>query len=978
MLFPDGKVIAGGYFDAYNGSAVPRNLVRLNANGSVDASFNTGNTGFTNTFVVNGVSALAMQVDSKLVVGGTFSQYNGSTVPGGLIRLNANGSLDASFNAGGTGMTGIGVAPYDLKVQPDGKILVGGNFSNYNGSTTPYNLLRITQDGLLDATFNGGNLGFDSGVVFDMALQPDGKLLVGGNFTSYNGTTAPYFLVRLNANGSRDVTFNGNNRGFSAIHSVNALLLQPDGKVVVGGEFGSYNGVLTPLGFVRLNADGSLNDTATPLAGATFVFNPGNTAGATRAVSTAGTYTATATDPATGCTYLSNAVVVTAAPLDLVISNAQTIPAGTYHDITMTGPTTGGAGVATLGGAITVTGTVTVQAGGSLLTNCQALTGGSGTSFVLAAGGTLGICDAGGIAASGATGAIQTSTRSFAAAATYVYNGTAAQVTGTGLPATVETLVVDNPAGPVQLTQAVALTRELRLTRGPLDLNGRGLTLLSDATATAQVNQDGTTTTGTVTGGSATVQRFVPANGNAGLGYRHFASPVSSNTLADLAVPGGFAPVFNPTYNNSLASGATTPFPTVFGFDPGRVGTAPSSYTGFDQGWYSPATGPTAAPVPNAFTPGRGYATNLAANQTVDFVGPLNQTAVAMVLPRAAGTSAPDDNKGWHLLGNPFASSFALASLDNTPGVDNAKYVAQSTGPYAGGYDTYLTGVGGQPLLALGQGFFARTSTPGTTPTLAFALSGRRVDFTTNATFHRATAETRPLLELALTNAAATLRDRTTLYADARATAGLDPAHDAVKLSNGHGLNLSQQVAGQRLALNALPAFAAATEVPLAMGVPTAGTYSLQVNQLLNLPTGLVAFLTDAATGQTVNLSQQPSYSFNVSTAQAVALMTARFTLRFNSQLVLATAQELTAAAVTLFPNPAHRSFTLGVPALAGQREVRATLFKALGQNVATRTIGLGSAGATAEFQTAALAPGVYTLRLQAAAQVLTKRVVIE
>ena len=90
-------------------------------------------------------------------------------------------------------------------------------------------------------------------------------------------------------------------------------------------------------------------------------------------------------------------------------------------------------------GGSTVVVTTAVQVSGTLLTNCQPLTGAG--SFTLAAGATLGICDAAGISASGSTGAVQTTgTRSFSTDATYVYNGTAAQVTGNGLPATVRSL----------------------------------------------------------------------------------------------------------------------------------------------------------------------------------------------------------------------------------------------------------------------------------------------------------------------------------------------------------------------------------------------------------------------------------------------------------------------------------------------------------------------------------------------------------
>jgi hypothetical protein len=81
---------------------------------------------------------------------------------------------------------------------------------------------------------------------------------------------------------------------------------------------------------------------------------------------------------------------------------------------------------------------------------------------------------------------------------------------------------------------------------------------------------------------------------------------------------------------------------------------------------------------------------------------------------------------------------------------------------------------------------------------------------------------------------------------------------------------------------------------------------------------------------------------------------------------------------VSLYPTPVHGSFTVLLPPLAGQREVRAILFNVLGQAVLTRTIGLNAAGAKGEFQTSALAVGVYTLRLQAKGQKLTKRVVLE
>ena len=127
---------------------------------------------------------------------------------------------------------------------------------------------------------------------------------------------------------------------------------------------------------------------------------------------------------------------------------------------------------------------------GTLLTNCQVLTGAG--SFTLAAGATLGICDVNGIAASGATGAGQTSgVRSFAPDATHVYNGAQAQSTGTGLPVVVRALTVANPAN-VGLSAPVAIAQTLTVgAAGDLALNGQALTLLSSATGTALVVNGG-------------------------------------------------------------------------------------------------------------------------------------------------------------------------------------------------------------------------------------------------------------------------------------------------------------------------------------------------------------------------------------------------------------------------------------------------------------------------------------------------------
>lgn len=244
-LQSDGKILVGGWFNKYNG--VNRSLIaRLNPDGSNDATFNIG-SGFygAGSELVN---AIAVQTDGKILVGGSFDVFNVSNRKC-IARLNANGTVDATFTVG-TGFNGTVSA---VLIQPDGKILVGGSFSQYNGSAAN-RLVRLNTNGTLDATFSIGT--GSTGGVYSLALQPDGKILAGGFFTQFNGISNKYF-VRLNANGSIDPTFS-TGTGFS--YTVNAIAVQTDGKIVTAGEFSSYNGV-SAKNIARLNTDGTLDTT---------------------------------------------------------------------------------------------------------------------------------------------------------------------------------------------------------------------------------------------------------------------------------------------------------------------------------------------------------------------------------------------------------------------------------------------------------------------------------------------------------------------------------------------------------------------------------------------------------------------------------------------------------------------------------------------------------------------------------------------
>jgi uncharacterized delta-60 repeat protein len=244
-LQSDGKILAGGDFDRYDG-ITQRGIVRINSNGSIDNTFNpqlqNGNFGFLR------VNSITIQPDGKILVGGIFGGVN-NTTQNNITRLNPDGSLDSSFNIG----TGFNSSVTSIAIQPDGKILAIGFFTSYNGTTQNY-ITRLNPDGSLDSSFNIGT-GLNN-LPHIITIQSDGKILVGGDFTSYNGTVQNR-ITRLNPDGSLDSSFNIGT-GFDS--RVVAILPHPNDIILVGGFFGSYNDVQFSndvFGLIALNLDGS-------------------------------------------------------------------------------------------------------------------------------------------------------------------------------------------------------------------------------------------------------------------------------------------------------------------------------------------------------------------------------------------------------------------------------------------------------------------------------------------------------------------------------------------------------------------------------------------------------------------------------------------------------------------------------------------------------------------------------------------------
>ena len=238
----DGKIIVGGFFTT-TGYREP-SLAKLTSELNIDTTFNSG------AGPSNSVYTFATQSDGKIIFGGAFTTYSGSSA-NRIERVNTDGTIDTSFNQG----VGFNGDVYVTRVQPDGKILVGGGFTSYSGSSSP-RIVRLNSNGTKDFTFNPG--AGPTNIVYDMQLQSDNKIIAVGAFaTTYSGSTSPR-IVRINTNGTRDLTFNPGTTGFSA--NQYSAQIQNDGKIIVVGVSGTYSGSAAQR-IRRINTDGTLDTT---------------------------------------------------------------------------------------------------------------------------------------------------------------------------------------------------------------------------------------------------------------------------------------------------------------------------------------------------------------------------------------------------------------------------------------------------------------------------------------------------------------------------------------------------------------------------------------------------------------------------------------------------------------------------------------------------------------------------------------------
>ena len=242
-----GKTYLGGDFTSVNSNPLNR-IARVDGAGKVDPTFNigTGADGY--------VAALAIQPDGRLLIGGAFNSVNGTNW-NGIGRLNIDGSLDTTFNprAGASGPVNV------VRVQTDGKILIAGEFLAVDNASRP-RIARLNADGSLDTSFNPGT-GADNSIRA-LELQPNGKIVIAGRFQSFNGTPVPY-VARLNTDGSLDTSFAPLSGPDGVVHAIG---IQADGRIIFGGTFTSYDG-LSRQAIARVTANGAVDTTFYPGSG---------------------------------------------------------------------------------------------------------------------------------------------------------------------------------------------------------------------------------------------------------------------------------------------------------------------------------------------------------------------------------------------------------------------------------------------------------------------------------------------------------------------------------------------------------------------------------------------------------------------------------------------------------------------------------------------------------------------------------------
>ena len=265
---PDGKILVAGVVADINADSIV-GVARYNVDGSLDSTF--GNNGLATvdfySFYLWKVDVV-LQGDGKILLGGAFAPL-GQNPDMGIARLNSDGTLDATFGSGGKftcDFNGWNDGVTSLAIQPDGKIVAGGYASSPVGDFD-FAAIRVNSNGTLDTNFGtAGKILVNFFGAEDrangVALQQDGKIVLAGTAWGQGSTESDYAIVRLNSDGTLDAGFGSAGKttiNFIAHDEGNAVAIQPDGKIVVGGSAGADSLLTSDFGILRLDPNGALD-----------------------------------------------------------------------------------------------------------------------------------------------------------------------------------------------------------------------------------------------------------------------------------------------------------------------------------------------------------------------------------------------------------------------------------------------------------------------------------------------------------------------------------------------------------------------------------------------------------------------------------------------------------------------------------------------------------------------------------------------
>ncbi|MES2388832.1 MAG: LamG-like jellyroll fold domain-containing protein [Bacteroidota bacterium] len=627
---------------------------------------------------------------------------------------------------------------------------------------------------------------------------------------------------------------------------------------------------------------------------------------------------------------------------DLAVNSDRTVT-GAFRNVTVSG-----SAKATLTGDLSISGTLQVSAGSTLSTGnflVKGVVSGVG-SFILGAGSELKTENTQGLALTGNTGAVQTTTRSFSNAADYVFNGTAAQQTGNGLPDKVRRLTVANAAG-VTLTSPTSVAEVLNVQAGNFNLNNNKLTLLSNASGTARLAK----VSGTASFSNAanfTAQRWVdPSNirPNAYGAYMFSGAPVQGWKIGDWAIGNPFAAG---TYDQSTNTGSSVNL-----FDPSDNG--PASYSG----WTKP-TSPT-----QAANPGTGARVWFAKSNffllggTVAYKG--NPSTGNVNLPVsycATGTCAGNTaTNGWNFVANPYPSPVNWDTAGWTlSNVAPALYIYSNKNQ---SYSSYVSGVGvngGSAVLASGQGFMVLAN--GASPSLT---ATENVKTTGNPSSLRSAANSSTLRFEFSDESGNT--DETAIVDRADAAHEYDVKYDAPKMFSS-SINIYSEAAVVPQAISSLN-IGYADSVTIGMRHSGSGNVKLRATEFGDLAERYDLFIRDNALNITRPLNAETEIAWFMTLGQI-----RHFTVLFKTKSVTGVDKSVSKN-VALYPVPAHGQFNL---TSSGTEMKKVSLYNSLGQLALQEEI----TGTRATINTGALPAGVYTVHVYTSGGVTVKKLVLE